>query len=149
MTVIRLALLSAGVLALPLATACGGAQRTGDENRSGAQQLTIGLTSDDRVSASEDESDWKRFSVDAPTPAIVAVYWDNPDVKARVALRDMFGSPLAEVQHAAGAPSDRLPEVRLAEGTYFIEIAATQGESVYTLELGLGGPSSAGVPRPE
>ena len=135
-------------LALVLA-ACGGAQRTGDETRSGAQPLTLGVTADDKVSASDDEVDWKRFHVDSPTTAQVTLYWDDPSVGARVTLRDMFGAPLAEVRHAPGAQSDSLPEVRLGEGAYFIEIVATKGASVYTLDLTLGGPSSAGVPRPE
>jgi len=134
---------------LALTLACGGAQRTGDEIRSGAAELTIGVTVDDKVSSKDDEVDWKRFHVSTTTPAIVRAYWDNPDVEARLALRDMFGSPLAEVRHVPGAPSDSLPEVRLAEGTYYIEIAASKGTSVYTLDLVLGGPSSAGVPRPE
>lgn len=134
---------------LALALACGGAQRTGDEIRSGATELVIGVTADDKVSSKDDEVDWKRFHVSTTTPAIVRVYWDNPDIEARVALRDMFGAPLAEVRHAPGAPSDGLPEVRLGEGTYYVEITATKGASVYTLDLVLGGPSSAGVPRPE
>jgi hypothetical protein len=140
------------LLALPFlaaAVACGGAQRTGDESRSGAVDLVLGLTADDKVSSKDDETDWKRFHVDGPTTAIVTVYWDQPDVGARLALRDQFGAPLAEVRHAAGAPSDSLPEVRLAEGTYYVEVTATKGESVYTLDVQVGGPSSAGVPRPE
>lgn len=136
------------LLALALA-ACGGAQRTGDENRSGATELTIGLTTDDKVSKGDDEVDWKRFHVASPTTGVVTVYWDEPAVGARITLRDMFGAPLAEVRHTLGAPSDVLPEARLGEGTFYVEIVATKGASVYTVELTLGGPSSAGVPRPE
>lgn len=136
-------------LALALALACGGAQRSGDEARSGAQELIIGVTADDKVSAKQDPVDWKRFSIEGATSAILTLHWDNPAVGARVSLRDMFGAPLAEAKHVASAPSDSLPEVRLGEGTYYVEVTATSGESVYTLDLQLGGPSSAGVPRPE
>ena len=138
------------ILLIPIAlVACGGAQRTGDETRSGAQELVLGITADEKVSSSDDESDWKRFRVDSQTTAIITIYWDNPAVGARMTLRDQFGAPLGEAKHVADASSDSIPEVRLGEGSYYVEVVATKGASVYTLDVQLGGPSSAGVPRPE
>ena len=137
------------VLAACCIVACGGAQKTGDETRSGATEIRPGLTFDDKVAASKDPSDWKRFRVDSTVQAVVVVHWDNPSVKGRVSLKDQFGATLAEARQKGGTPSVSLPETRLQEGTYFVEVAASKGSSVYTLEVRLGGPSSFGVPRPE
>lgn len=134
---------------LALAFACGGAEKTGDETRSGADDILPGLTWDDKVSSKADPVDWKRFRIDSPVPAVVVVHWDDPSIKARVALKDMFGAPAAEAKHVPDAPTDTLPEARLTEGTWFVEIEALSGASVYTLEVRLGGPSGLGVPRPE
>ncbi|NOZ02344.1 MAG: hypothetical protein GXP54_10705 [Deltaproteobacteria bacterium] len=125
---------------------------TGDETRSAAVEMVPGITTDDKVSAKWDAVDWKRFNVDSPTPATVNVYWDDSSVGAKITLRDMFGGAVAEVDHAEGAKKDSLSGISLKQGTYFLEIEATSGASVYTVELFLGDPNaggSYGVPRPE
>lgn len=125
---------------------------TGDETRSAASEIVPGITADDKVSAKWDAVDWKRFAVNTPTPATVNVYWDDPTVDARVTVRDMFGGAVGEMDHAAGAPRDTLAGLSLREGTYFLQVEARSGSSVYTVELFLGDPEaggSYGVPRPE
>lgn len=124
----------------------------GDETRSAAQVINPGVTVDDKVSAKWDAVDWKRFAVNSPTPATVKFHWDDPSIQARVTLRDMFGGAVADADHSKAAPTDTLTAAALKEGTYFLEIEADKGSSVYTVELLLGDPGaggSHGVPRPE
>ncbi|MBL6975875.1 MAG: hypothetical protein ISR64_09110 [Deltaproteobacteria bacterium] len=147
-------LLLVALLMTPVAFACKPKipPATGDETRSAAGEIVPGITTDDKVSAKWDAVDWKRFAVNTPTPATVNVYWDNPGVKARITVRDMFGGPVAEMDHAVDAPRDTMSGLSLREGTYFLEIEAKGGSSVYTVELFLGDPEaggSYGVPRPE
>ena len=135
--------------------ACGGSKDPNavlDDTKSAAIEITPGATADDMVSSSDDEVDWKRFNVGERSPATVNIYWDNPDIKAKVALRDTFGATAGELEHAAGAPKDTISVPALADGTYFIEVRALKGSSVYTVEVILGNPDeggSYGVPRPE
>jgi len=115
-------------------------------------EIVPGVTVDDKVSARWDEVDWKRFTVHSATPASVNVFWDDPTIEARVTLRDMFGGPVAEMDHANAAEKDSMTGISLKEGAYFIEITANRGSSIYTVEVLLGDPSaggSYGVPRPE
>jgi hypothetical protein len=133
------------------AAACGpkATGRTGDETRSGATDIRPGTTFDDKVSSNDDPVDWKRFVVAERSPAALTVHWDNPPVQATVTLRDGYGGALQQARHAPGTALDRL-DATLADGTYFVEIRATRGASVYTVELVLGNRTdSYGVPRPE
>ena len=140
--------------ALPLAVllvSCGPkeAAQTGDETRSAAGEVRPGTTVDDKVSSSNDPVDWKRFDVERKTDALITIYWDNPKIQAEVNLRDMFGNPVASATHASGATKDQI-STNLKDGTWFLEIKAKSGASVYTLEVILGGETTSnGVPRPE
>jgi len=134
---------------LPLLMCGGPKEETGDEVKSAAVEIPTGTTVDDKVSSSGDPVDWKRFEVEVRTPAKIGIYWDNPDISAEVTLRDIFGGPVGSVVHAKGAPADYIT-AELRDGTYFLEIRAKQGSSVYTVEVLLGEASSnSGVPRPE
>jgi predicted small lipoprotein YifL len=141
--------LAALAIALAACGPKGPAAKTGDETRSAAGELRSGVTADDKVSKPDDPVDWKRFEVDARSPATVNIYWDDPSVEAVVTLRDMFGGPVAEVTHAKDAPQDTLGPVTLAEGTWFLQIVCTGGASVYTVEVTVGSADAYGVPRPE
>ena len=122
----------------------------GDETKSAAQEIRPNTTVDDKVSKADDPVDWKRFNVEERTPATITLYWDDPTVEAVVTLRDMFGGIVGELKHAPGAPKDSLAKLTLAEGTWFLEIRAEAGASVYTLEVQLGSDNNTlGVPRPE
>ena len=127
------------------------ASETGDETKSAAKDITPGALVDDKVSKADDPADWKRFVVEQATSATLNIYWDNPKVGAKVGIRDMFGASVGEMKHQSGAEKDTLSGISLNEGTYFIEVAATAGASVYTLELFLGGSGASpyGIPRPE
>lgn len=127
-------------------------ESTGDEARSGAVEIRPGVLQDDHVAARGDPVDFKRFQVGQVTPCTINVYWDNPAVAARLVLRDMFGGTVAEVAHAKGAGKDTLGPVALKDGTFFLEVEATSGASVYTVELFLGDPETMGseaIPWPE
>jgi hypothetical protein len=146
----RLALMI--VLAVAVQLACGGAGgvKTGDETRSGAVEIALGGSADDKVASSGDAVDWKRFTLDDSTSVTVSIHWDNPDIKATVFLRDMFGAVVVERTHAPGTRKDELADVRLKEGSYFLEIRADKGASVYTIEVvPADGIGSYGIPRPE
>lgn len=134
-----------------LLAACGpkDASQTGDETRSAAVELRAGTTVDDKIDASRDPVDWKRFEVEARTEAMITLYWDNPSIKAETNVRDMFGGVEATLQHTPGAAMDQV-KTTLKDGTHFLEIKALSGVSVYTVELVLGGETNPyGVPRPE
>lgn len=137
------------LLALVPWFACGGAERTGDETRSGAQEIPLGWTVDDKVSSKDDPVDNKRFSIPQAVPVVISIHWDDPSIRARWRLRDRFGAVVGEVSHTPGSPVDTLPETRLQPGDWFVEVEALKGSSVYTLEVRPGGPSGFGVPRPE
>lgn len=127
-------------------------ETTGDEARSGAVEIRPGVLQDDQVSARGDPVDFKRFHVGQVTPCIINVYWDNPQIVARLVLRDMFGGVVSEVSHAKGAGKDTIGPVTLKDGTFFLEVEARSGTSVYTVELFLGDPESVGseaIPWPE
>jgi hypothetical protein len=139
-------------LTLLFAAACGGpkeSEKTGDETKSAAVEIPTGTTVDDKITAGEDPVDWKRFEVETRSPARIGIWWDNPDVAAEVTVRDMFGGAVGRAVHSKGAPKDEIT-ADLRDGTYFIEVVAKNGKSVYTIEVMLGDqPSSSGVPRPE
>ncbi len=127
-------------------------ETTGDEARSGAVEIRPGVLHDDKVAARGDPVDFKRFQVGQVTPCTINVYWDNPAIAAHLVLRDMFGGTVAEVTHAKGVGKDTLGPVSLKDGTFFLEIAAKSGASVYTVELFLGDPETMGseaIPWPE
>lgn len=128
-------------------------EATGDEGWSGAGDIQPYVLVDDKVAARGDPTDFKRFRIEEPTPVTINVYWDNPEIRARVALYDQFGGLLAQVEHPKGAEKDTLGPVDLKqEGTYFVEISAKAGASVYTIELISGNPDEGGgsqVPFPE
>jgi hypothetical protein len=138
------------LLATTLA-ACGpkDATQTGDETRSAATEIRPGTTVDDKVSSSADPVDWKKFDVESKTEAMVTIYWDNPSIKAETNVRDMFGGIVATLSHTPGAAMDQV-KTTLKDGSYYLELKALSGTSVYTVELVLGGETNPyGVPRPE
>lgn len=133
---------------------CSGAkesEKTGDETRSGSVPIQPGTTFDDKVAEKDDPVDWKRFEVEEKTPAQISVYWDNPKIKAKIILRDWTAGPVSEVIHQTDAEKDTISTI-LKDGTYFLEIQALKGASVYTVELILGDPEESSflnIPRPE
>jgi len=126
-------------------------EMTGDEGRSGAQLIVSGSTYDDKVASRGDPVDYKRFEVETPCPLMLKIYWDNPDIKATVAIIDYYGGVIRQITHDKSTQVDTIELPVIREGTYFVEIKALKKSSVYTLELILGSEETGvgGVPRPE
>lgn len=118
-----------------------------DAKRSGASEIPVGQPHDDRVSADEgDHSDWKTFFIEAEAQVTIQVHWDDPDVEARVVLRNPFGTVLFAGSQDGGDRVLSLGPIDLARGEYFLQIEAEDGSSVYTVEVDGGGPAASGRP---
>jgi len=126
-------------------------EMTGDEGRSGAKQIFHGITYDDKIAQKGDPVDYKKFDVENASPLTLNIYWDNPQIKATVAILDYFGGVVRRITHDEPKQKDTIELPVIKEGTYFVEIRALKKSSVYTLELILGGEDTGagGVPRPE
>ena len=135
---------------LLIGAACGPAfnSATGDDGkRAGSQEIQVGVPHDDRVSSKEgDHSDWKTFFLESGAQVTVAVHWDDPDIEARVVLRNPFGTVLFAGSQDGGERLLSLGPVDLARGEYFLQIEAESGQSVYTVEIEGGGPAASGRP---
>jgi len=119
----------------------------GDGSRGEAREVATDRAIDDRVSTDQgDNTDWKKFSLDSDSKVTVRFWWDEPAVKVNVTLRDELGVKLVSLNHARGQREEILGPVKLKEGAYFLEVATSDGESVYTFEIQTGG---GGVPTPD
>lgn len=141
-----LAIASTGLMA------CGGfdfdEQTGGDGTRGEAREIQVGPTLDDRLSALQgDNTDWKKFTLTDGGKLVVKFWWDDPSISATVTLRDELGQKLEAMKHAKGQGQDALGPVQVAAGTYYLEIVASEGASVYTYELHLG--EGGGTPTPD
>jgi hypothetical protein len=126
-------------------------EMTGDEGRSGAKTIVSGGTYDDKVASKGDPVDYKRFEVEKACPLTLNIYWDNPEIKATVAILDYFGGEVRRINHEEPRQKDTIELPVIKDGIYFVEIRALKKSSVYTVELILGGEDTGagGVPRPE
>jgi len=131
---------------VPLLVACGPGfdeSTGGDGSRGEAREVKVDKATDDRVSAEQgDNTDWKKFVLDDEAKVTIHFWWDNPSVKVATSLRDELGQKLASLKHAGGQREEVLGPVKLKAGTYFIEVAASDGNSVYTFEVQTGGASA-------
>ncbi len=124
-----------------------------DDRRSAAKPMDMGGIADDKVDpAAGDSTDWKKFSLVTDDTVTVTVYFDNPTVDAKVALRDAFGSDLKKC--VKEADKDCVLTIDLKGGTYFVGVEAGEQASVYTVSVELGSGKIAGTggyddPRPE
>jgi len=124
------------------------------EIQSALPMETNGLL-DDRIDANEDPIDWKFFQFDVTDNFFLLVFFDNPDVKAEVALYTGAGNRVASTVHDSQNEFDLLQVPDLREGRYYVRIEVSQGVSVYTIRsapgsmpmLGDGGGNTE--PRPE
>ncbi len=140
-------------VAVLLAAACGPGmdeRSGGDATRGEAAQVALDTPFDDRVSAPQgDHTDWKTFSVDGPTRAEVHVWWDDPGLAATVTVRDQFSAALGSLKHRPGERVERLGPLELEPGNYFIEVQASEGASVYTMEIRTSAGRSKAPLRPD
>lgn len=124
-----------------------------DATRSYATEIPVNSTVDDRVAFYEkDKSDWKRFTINEKTTALINIYWDDPEIVSQINLYDQFGGKMRELKHQKGAEKDSIKDLLLNGGTYFVEITAQKGSSVYTIEVLTGDMTQGtgyGIPRPE
>lgn len=108
----------------------------GDHVRGKAVEIKIGETHDDHVSAPQgDHTDWKKFLLPDPTILTINAWWDDPSVSAIVAVRDQFGGAIFQLHHKPGERSNHWPDMKMRDGEFYLEVVATDGSSVYTLEL--------------
>lgn len=133
-----------------LLAACGPGfdEKTGgDGTRGEAREVRVDAAIDDRVSAEQgDNTDWKKFELDDAAKVTVKFWWDEPGIKVSITLRDELGQKLTSMTHASGQREEALGPIKLKGGSYFLEIAAGGGASVYTFEVQTGG---AGTPTPD
>lgn len=113
-------------------------QNSGDDHkRAKAGSIVVGEPAYDRVdSPGGDTTDWKRFVVDTyETDLTLRVWWDNPSVRATIALHDMYGTQMYSLTHKLGERRESWGNIRVRKGEYFVKVAASAADSVYTLEL--------------
>lgn len=143
---------------LVLTAACGiepNENSGGDEKRGTAKKMALGVPIHDRVAKGEgDATDWKIFQVPVyETIMTVNAWWDNPDVVATITVRDQFGGQMYKLSHQLNQRKESWGNIRVREGSYYLEIDSDSGSSVYTLEIELdeGGPARTpgAIPRPE
>ena len=126
----------------------------GDNVRGKAVELKIGQTHDDFLAADQgDNTDWKKFILSEPSIVALDAYWDQPSIAVAITVRDQFGGQVFALNHSAGTAHDHFPGMKLREGDYYLEVIASRGASVYTLELdtesGGGGGSDGDLAPPE
>ena len=124
------------------AVACGPAmdEKSGDDaKRGGATEIKVDAPFDDRVSAWQgDNTDWKTFELAQRARVLVKVWWDNPEIEATVVVRGMSAKPAKLLKHTRGTRSETIGPVDLDEGKWFIQVRASDGASVYTMEVSTG-----------
>jgi len=119
----------------------------GDHVRGKAKDITLGGTWDDHISAdSGDQTDWKHVVIPGDMKVTIDAWWDNPSVGATIYIKDQFGGAVFELNHERGQRRDNWRNMKLREGEYYLQVVASRGSSVYTLELTSTG--SAGQVRP-
>ncbi|MGM0576320.1 MAG: hypothetical protein ACQEXJ_11370 [Myxococcota bacterium] len=145
----RWGLLVPMIVALCTASGCGATmdRHSGEDAlRAGAVEIPLGKPVDDRASAPQgDHTDWKTFTLEQDAEVRVEIWWDDPGVEARVAVRDQFADAKVQADHREGRRKDVVGPVNLSAGQYFLEIVVTDGASVYTLEVH---SSASTPPRP-
>jgi len=108
----------------------------GDHVRGKAVEIPLGQTHDDFLSAEVgDHTDWKSFTLPDPATLTIDAYWDDPSIHATIQVRDQFAGRVFELKHEPGQTKDHWPNMRMREGQYYLEVVATRGSSVYTLEI--------------
>ncbi len=136
------------VAALLLAAGCGVAfdEKSGDDaKRGGAVQIPLNAPTDDRVDASGgDHTDWKAFVLEEAAEATLRVWWDSPGLEATISVRNPEARSEVSETHRPGSRRDVIGPVQLPAGTYFVQVQATEGASVYTLEVLAGDSAGAG-----
>ncbi len=117
----------------------------GDHVRGKAVEIKLGQTHDDFLSAEQgDNPDWKKLIVAEPAMLGIHAYWDEPSILATVVVKDQFGGKVFELQHERGKPADHWTGMKMRAGEYYLEVVATRGASVYTLEVLEEGDAPAG-----
>ena len=120
----------------------------GDQKKSKAGVIELGVPAHDRLDRSEgDSTDWKRFAVDIyETDLTLRVWWDNPNIRATIGLYDMFGGKLYTLTHKLGEAKESWGNIRIRKGEYFVKVNCTSGDSVYTIELVTGNVGDDAAP---
>lgn len=107
-----------------------------DAMRGEAMEIPLDAPVDDRVSADQgDHTDWKLFELPQATVVQVKIWWDDPGVEGHVMLRGMAAGAERVLKHASGRKAETLGPIELPAGKWFLEIQATGGASVYTLQV--------------
>jgi len=152
--VIAAHLLMSGCVLLGLAPAFD--EKSGDDaNRGGAVEMETDKPVDDRVSAPEaDNTDWRVFELAQKSKVTITIWWDDPDdLEATVRLRGMTAAQSRTMKHKDGKRTEKLGPMLLPKGKWFVRVQATDGATVYTLEVktteGGGGGGGGGGDLPD
>tara|TARA_B100000029_G_scaffold484196_1_gene536130 strand:- start:5097 stop:5567 length:471 start_codon:yes stop_codon:yes gene_type:complete len=143
------------LLTVPFMAGCASSfdsKSGGDNTISTAQSLALSQPVTDRVSnRTHDNVDWKSFTFDDQNGRVhVDVYWDNPKVQATISVYDQMAQKITSLTHQVGQQRDRIANLPVREGRYFVVIRCIGHESVYTLEVldSAGGNGSGGSSAP-
>jgi hypothetical protein len=121
----------AGLLAL---VACGGGSAQVDDSKTpSALPMEVNGLLDDRIDADGDPVDWKYFQLETDQDVFLFFFFDDPDVKADLALFTGAVNRVASVPHQASAEYDLLQAPNLRAGKYYLRVKAASGASVYTI----------------
>lgn len=151
----RMQTLIAAMVGFLLLTGCGpdaDEKSGGDHQRGIAKELKLGEPTPDSVNKGEgDATDWKFVQVEKPGPLMLNVGWDSPDaLEAIVQVVNSFGETIKQLKHDPGKRKESLGPFSVLKGKTFIMVKASDGGSVYTLEVKepqAGGSSY--IPPPE
>lgn len=117
-----------------------------DAKRGGATELVVDTPVADRVSSWQgDHTDWRVFELPQPTVVTIKIWWDDPDgLDATLLMRGMVASQSRKITHKDGTRIEQIGPLKLPKGKWFIRVQATDGSTVYTVEVKTKGSKSGG-----
>ena len=136
----RNSLLALAFPALLLGAGCGGGQKDPDATRGGAKPIaTVGVETDKIDADKGDYLDYKLIQVPDRGLLTINIHWDRPRISGRVQLMDKFGMVLETKERNQNTATDTISRPVRANETYFIEIMAEEGASVYSIATTFSG----------
>ena len=143
------------LIAITFVFGCGAAldaKSGGDHLPGKAKEIYVGKTHDDRISAPDgDHTDWKTFTLRNDATVAINAYWDNPKVESAVRVKDELRKQLYVRHHKNEQKENHWKGIKLKAGVYYLQISASSGASVYTIEITseVGGSDNDSIELPE
>ncbi len=133
------------LLVLPtLLGACGVGVQDQDADRQGAAPIrTCGVVTDKVDVEAADPLDYKLLQVPETGTLKVRVHWDNPKLDGQISLQDKFGVILERKERNSGTNNDTISQT-VDPGVYFVQVLASEGASVYSVETSFSGAGGGG-----